>query len=372
MQPADCNAALIEATERVWNLAISPDGKTIASAGRDGTVKIWNSEPPASLPRFPIGPGARNFRFLDDCRTLITLDDDHFISRWKAATGSLINRVPIDLSDADGWTAFSPDGRILAVVDRDRTFSFWNTRTGHRENALDFKVEHATPVFSPNGRYVTVVFDQSRWCLWDLEQSRVAEWRTRATFTGFAPSSEVVIVDDQGSLHWWNPTTGQTRTPSSRGVVPGTHWAVSLDGRTLAIVSATGRKIDLWNSRTLEHQKELVGHVSGVNSMSFDPQGKTLASASSDRTLRLWNLTTGEELLTIDGFEGAVAQCQFSCDGEDLGVIDVGQTGNRPKVILFRTSHDRADHANLKQFIEKARLILRITRSPTFGLLAWR
>ena len=271
MWPADRNAAFIKDTERAfWNLALSPDGKTFATAGRDSTVKIWDTEPAASLPRFPVGARVKAFRFLKDCQTLITLDDDHFISRWDSVTGLLINRIPIDLTDADGWSAFSPDGQILAIVDHDRTFSFWNTRTGTRQSTLDFKVQHATPLFSPDGRYVFVVYDASRWFLWDLERSCIAELRDRTVFAGFTGSGEATVTDAKGYIHWWNPQTGQTRSPASKPIYRPWVAAVSPDGRTLATADPRNRKIHLWHSETLGLQNELMGHEADLSALSFD------------------------------------------------------------------------------------------------------
>ena len=65
----------------------------------------------------------------------------------------------------------------------------------------------------------------------------------------------------------------------------------------------------------------MTGHRSGVHALAFSPDGKTLASAAEDETLKLWDLATAEELLTLDGFSGPVWVLRFSPDGSALVAI---------------------------------------------------
>ncbi|NJM73324.1 MAG: hypothetical protein HC862_26150 [Scytonema sp. RU_4_4] len=91
----------------------------------------------------------------------------------------------------------------------------------------------------------------------------------------------------------------------------------SPDGKTLASASYD-KTIKLWDVATGKQLKTLSGHSDGVHSVSFSPDGKTLASASSDYTIKLWNVVTGKQLNTLTGHRSTVNSVSFSPDGKTL------------------------------------------------------
>jgi WD40 repeat protein len=99
------------------------------------------------------------------------------------------------------------------------------------------------------------------------------------------------------------------------------HWvsavAFSPDGNTLASASDDGT-IRLWDTATGAHQQTLEGHSDSVNAVAFSPGGNTLASASLDETIRLWDTATGAHQQTLEGHSGSVREVAFSPDGKCL------------------------------------------------------
>ncbi len=99
----------------------------------------------------------------------------------------------------------------------------------------------------------------------------------------------------------------------------------SPDGKTLA--SASGDKtIKLWNRETGKEITTLRGHSSWVTSVVFSPDGKTLASASGDNTIKLWNWETGKEITTLRGHSDLVSSVVFSPDGKILASASFDKT----------------------------------------------
>ena len=91
----------------------------------------------------------------------------------------------------------------------------------------------------------------------------------------------------------------------------------STDGKTLASGS-DDKTIKIWDVTTGKEIRTLNGHSDGVESISFSPDGKTLASGSRDNTIKLWDITTGEEIHTLPGHSSPVESISFSPDGKTL------------------------------------------------------
>ena len=102
--------------------------------------------------------------------------------------------------------------------------------------------------------------------------------------------------------------------------------AFSPDGRLLATASTDGTA-RLWDPATGEHRRTLTGHTSYVSGVAFSPDGRLLATASSDGTARLWDPATGEHRRTLTGHTSSVYGVAFSPDGRLLASATV--TGRR-------------------------------------------
>ena len=275
--------------DAVASVAFSPDGKTLASGSRDGTVILWNAQTAKAIRKPLTGhtDDVTSIAFSPDGKILASGSRDTTIILWDVETGALISQLQ-EHSDDVTSVAFSPDGKILASGSRDITIMLWDVETGALTGGLVGHFDYVTSVaFSPDGKMLASGSKDETITLWDVQ-----------TATSIRP-----------------PLTGHIDYVTS--------VAFSPDGKTLASGSRDTTVI-LWDVETGEPLGQpLKGHVKDVASVAFSPDGKTLASSSRDTTIILWDVETGEPLGQplrghVDSIFSYVTSVAFSPDGKTL------------------------------------------------------
>jgi WD40 repeat protein/serine/threonine protein kinase len=323
----------------VTALAFSPDGKTIVSGARDGSVKLW----PASAPlRDDVLPGTwQPLAFSRDSRmlaTLATVNGERSLVFLNVNTREIEQRFELESQSSRGRffrfgplaVALSADLRTLAHGLDDGTVQLTDTQT-RDVNALkspDGRVDFI--VISPDGgTMITGTRDRSmRW--WDLHARTNTVLITEARRFVFSPDSRLLAALDRGgTVEIWDAASRLVRTNFSVESVTGFGGflfaaAFSPDGGNLAVVCQDDA-IRLWDTATARLIGTCTGHKQNVWSVTFSPDGRTLVTASDDNTLRFWNVATQQELISIRRFGGAKSELLFSPDGRWL----VGSRGLR-------------------------------------------
>ncbi|MBW4627967.1 MAG: WD40 repeat domain-containing protein [Brasilonema octagenarum HA4186-MV1] len=141
-------------------------------------------------------------------------------------------------------------------------------------------------------------------------------------------SLKAILVRDKGTgnttIKLWDVTTGKQKITLNGHSNEVYSVSFSRDGKTLASASFD-QTIKLWNVAT-DKQTTLTGHSDKVKSIAFSPDGKTLASASFDKTIKLWDVGTGQEKTTLIGHSDVVYSVAFSSDGKTLASASADNT----------------------------------------------
>jgi len=310
----------------VYSVAISPDGRTLASGSNDKTIKIWNLTTGQEIHTLKgHSAGVYSVAISPDGRTLASGSNDKTIKIWNLTTGQEIHTLKGHSAGVRS-VAISPDGRTLASGSNDKTIKIWNLTTGQEIHTLKGHSAGVRSVaISPDGRTLASGSNDKTIKIWNLTTGQ--EIRTlnghsaEVSSVAFSPDGRTLASgsrNDNDTIKIWNFTTGQEiSTLKKNGYYGVNSVAFSPDGRTLASGSYD-TTITIWNLATGQVIRTLLDIAHHVYPVAFSPDGKTLASGNFDKTIKIWNLTTGQEINTLNGHSGNVNSVTFSPDGRTL------------------------------------------------------
>jgi WD40 repeat protein/serine/threonine protein kinase len=298
-----------EHTKPIISVTFSPDGKQLASASGDGTVRVWDAAT-GNVRRILHHPiGVRSVAFSPDGVWLASACGDGLVRLWDAASGQEL-RLLKGHTDWLWSVGVSPNGKLLASAGLDNQVKLWDAATGQELRTL---AGHRAPVFRvefhPDGKRVASISSDETVRLWEVATGRVLR-----------------TIPLQGR---------------QRGM------AFSPDGTRLAC--SAGKAVKLWDAISGQELGPFEGHTDTARSVAFSPDGRWLATASHDRTIKLWDVASRQEVRTLKGHSAQVWCVAFSPDGTRLasagadGTVKLWDAGPGPLCRLFREQANRID-----------------------------
>ncbi|KFZ01923.1 hypothetical protein V501_09716 [Pseudogymnoascus sp. VKM F-4519 (FW-2642)] len=253
-------------TSRVFDITFSPNGKLLATASHDETVRLWNVATQKMLQVLKHDGRVDAIVFSPDRNFLACVVNDGVgaIKLWNSVTGKELQlQSPIESVSSITCIAFSSDGKLLASASY-KMVRTWDSTTGCSLRILLHECDALSVAFSPDGRLLA-----SAW--------------------------------EDGVVKLWDPHTGHEIRSFVAHSVCIFAIAFSPDGQLLASASVDST-VKIWDLATGINRQTFARHNRGVLSIAFSPDGKLFSSAAFDRTIQIWEPTTGKVHGTLLGF----------------------------------------------------------------------
>jgi WD40 repeat protein/tRNA A-37 threonylcarbamoyl transferase component Bud32 len=282
---------------RILCVAVSPDGKTIASGGVDNAVRVWDAATGDARHVLTAHTGdIVAVAFSPDGETLATAGTDGKLVLWDTATGRA--RQTLDSLCLAKSLAFAPDGRVLYAGHRNGGVTHWTVATGTVARTVPPSGSNDRPIclaVTPDGRTLAAGGLDGKVVLRDgvTGEPRATLWEhtTGIGAIAFAADGKTLAAAGGGKLMLWDVATRAGRVLAERDAGGGC-LAFDPTGRTLA---SGNDALRLWDVKTGAASHTLVGHYHLVRGVAFGPGGTTLTSTSWDGSVKQWDVATGAD-----------------------------------------------------------------------------
>ncbi|MFM8274400.1 MAG: hypothetical protein ACKODX_19010 [Gemmata sp.] len=361
LNTTDEHRAVADSKESLWAVAVSPDGKRVAAAGADRSIRVYSPDSGKVEATLDAGAAMTALAFLPDGNRLVAAGGDKVVKVWDVSAKKVVQDLP-GHALAVLAVAAGEDGGLVVSGSADATVRGFDPATGKEQwKWMSRKAACAVSV-RKGGKQVAVGLADGGLAVIDVTSAAPKELSSQSAHTAgttcvaYSPDgNRLATVGGDGALRVWsagaagalvplakfdgqavpNSTTGSAPlstvafSPDGRFVAAGgadavvrvwdvqtksevrglrghTDWVTSVafgpDGRFLASVAAEkDNALRVFELPPLDSGSAAGGHLLAVNAVAVSPNGKLVATAGTDQTIKVWDVATGKEVATLVG-----------------------------------------------------------------------
>ena len=332
---------------RAWAIAISPSGDSLLSTGSEGNVKLcrtstslgWRNLNLRESGRFDSHPRSRRWlATVPQSSKMITAVDTRGLLLWDLPKVGLVSHgaspdgqsrphggvalpAPIVLDEGE-WTVadVSADGRIVAGGNLQGDAAIWNLESRERLAtwSLDSSKGLGGIALSPDGSKLAAHHMRGLWIVDTSQQEPLQHLEMEdCRLATFSPDSSRLAYGD-GNVAFVVPLSQLDRPMVLRGHTSTVRcMAFSPNGELIA-TGSNDRSVCVWNATTGRLVLSLHGHRAGVAELAFAPDGRSLTVADDAGVLKLWHVASGQELCVLDEIPSGFSGIDFLREGRGL------------------------------------------------------
>jgi WD40 repeat protein/tRNA A-37 threonylcarbamoyl transferase component Bud32 len=330
----------------VLTVAVSPDGRHVASGDEGGVVKVWERQTERELLTVPSHAGAVSAVVFspdgmylasggaDGAVRVISTTTGKALATFRAHGGGVTGLAFDPISAAARGLAVDerrPAWRLASMGQDERSqgeLKIWDATSGRAQGGWNVEFPLTAVAYSPDGKYLAtsdLFGDVTAWDPATLKSVRafrtyqrvnvqIFPWPNSVSFS--ADGSWVAAASSAGLVRVWDTATTKesfSTLAANNTVISGLAFA-GPDGRILAAATADNT-IQAWYTKSRKHAFTLRGHSRPVKAVASSPDGRCLVSGSMDGTVKLWDLSQRDEELTVRLSKQGVTRVAFAPDG---------------------------------------------------------
>ncbi len=318
----------------VTAVAYSPDGKWFFTGDSNGRGILWNAETLEEAHRLQSHTGKiTSAVFLPDSVRLVTASNDKTVAQWEVASGRELPALVLRHPGSVVSLALVPGARQALTSCSDETVRLWDLDKAQVVRTLPVAEETNSVAVSSDGTRALTVNSEARTVrLWELDSAReilapqgtdklgafLDLKRTRGLLwtAAFSPDSDLILTVGGSDARLWDVQKGAERMSfSPNGIVASAGF--SPDGSRI-VTGSWDNSARIWETSTGKDILKLDGHTRSVNSALYSPDGTQILTASDDRTAILWDARSGAVIRTLEGHGDRLRSAVFSPDGTQI------------------------------------------------------